>query len=697
LSDDRGGSRPLPEDLFNDALERPPSERAAFLDAACAGDPALREELARLLALAERDPSLTAPPAAAAPPERLGKYELLEEIGRGGMGVVYAARDVQLGRVVALKLLPAWLAADRRARERFVREAQLLASLSDERIATLYSLDEADGRHFLTMELIPGRTLADRLREGPLPLEEALAFGRQVAEAVARAHERHVVHRDLKPANLMLTPGGGAKILDFGIARALWEGPAADRPPDAAGEGLTRAQGTPGYMAPEQLAGGPVDERCDVWALGCVVFEALSGRPAVAVLDERGRLDPRALPAGLPRHVPAVLQRCLERDPRRRDVSAAQLAQALQRALAGRRSGRRRLAAAAGLAALAVLAGATLLLGPRGPLRRPAPARALATVEIADDRIVRARDAAGELLWAHALPAPIAGADRGPELSWLVDAPKLLSAGDRVRGVCVATASERPGEPGAVWLLSPRDGEPLWRWSAAWQRPVNAHGTLRVEWTALLPWPGRAEPAVVAELWDGGWYGAALQFLDAAGRPLGAYLHPGPLLPGQVLAADGDRPLRYAFAGTNSSARFVRALVPFDTREHVGCVVLLEPPEVAGQGFPYSEGLPEPRDWPGLPRARERSYLAIPPVHPEHGSLVVSFAQNRDEQGRPSFTALTKDGRYYFLDEDLRPRSCYVRTKSAADSLVARGEARFLPLMLIRDGVTSWVDVPPTY
>ncbi len=685
-------SRPLPEDLFNDALELPPGERPAFLDAACADDSALRVTLRRMLALADADPGLTAVPETAGVPARLGKYELLEERGRGGMGVVYAARDLQLGRIVALKLLPAWMARAPEARDRFLREAQLLAALSDERIATLYSLDEADGFHFLTMEMIPGRTLADRLGEGPLPLLQALRLVQQVAQAMARAHAQHIVHRDLKPANLMITPDGGAKILDFGIARALSDAQLPDRPLKLPDQNLTRAQGTPGYMAPEQLAGGPIDESCDIWALGCILFETLSGQRAVDALDESGRLDTGSLPPALPREIRDLLRRCVERDPRHRDISAAEMARMLDRALAHHGGHRRRL-----LAGATVLALTAVLILFFGPLRDYLAERTLVSIEVTDSRVIRALDAKGRLVWTHVFPAPLARVHRGQAGTWGSDPPKIVRSGGQVRGVCVATGAENPGEPGALWFLSPRDGALLWRRPAAWQRPVNALGTLRIDWTSLLTWPGREAPVIVADIGDGGWYGSALQFLDCDGNALGTYHHPGPFGIVMTLNSPDGGPSRYVFAGTNSSARFVRALIPFESRAHVGCVVILEPPEVDGQGFPYSEGLPEPRDWPGMPRAREASYLAIPLIHPEFGSKVIGLTLNHDQDGRTVLTANTWDGRYYFLDEDLRPRSCYVRMKSVTDSLNALGEARFLPLMLIQNGRTSWIDLPPTF
>lgn len=691
MTDDGNIRARLPEEIFNDALELPIEERTAFLDRAC-GTSAMRVLLDELLALALADPALTRPPTSPTVPRRLGKYELIEERGRGSMGIVYAARDTQLGRVVALKLLPSWLARDDDARERFVREARLLASLSDDRIATLHTLEEIDGFHFITMELIPGHTLAERLAAGPLDISEALALMVQVAQAMSRAHEQKIVHSDLKPANLMITPGGGAKILDFGIARTLHDPLLHDNDGAHPPECLTAARGTPGYMAPEQLAGGPVDERCDVWALACILFEALSGRRAVDALDEHGKLDTSDLPRRLPRQVRDLLDRCLERDPSRRTVTAATLSLVLGRALAPGDSRRRRLllilVALALIGPLAVASSALLDRLLRGPV---------ASVALMDGRVVQARDISGRLLWAHSMAGPVVSSASGPRGETVADSPKVIKVGEQVRGISVATYGAGFGDPGALWLLSPRDGHPLWKWPLAWQRPVNAQSMLRADWTAILPWPGQEEPVIVVDVADSGWYGSALQFIDLAGRSLGTYYHPGGFRVVLPLPPESGDPLRYVCAGLNSSARFVRNLTPFETRNHLGCLVLLQPPDVSGQGFPYSEGLPEPRDWPGMPRARELSYLAVPLIHPHFSSRIMGLSSSRDARGELTLTAITADGRYYFLDKDLRPRSCYVQTKSITDSLHVRGEARFLPLLLIRNGRQEWVTVPTTF
>jgi hypothetical protein len=253
------------------------------------------------------------------------------------MGQVYRARDARLGREVAIKVLhddhaqdPDWLL-------RFEREARLLAALSHGNIATVHGLDEVGGVRYLVMELVPGQTLAQRLAEGPLPLDEALAICKQIAEALEAAHERGIIHRDLKPANVMITPEGKVKVLDFGLARSTGPlaGPAAPTTPyhHTTREGMI--QGTAAYMPPEQARGKSLDKRCDVWSFGCVLFEVITGKQVfagetlsdvlAAVLHDSP--DWQALPPGLPPRIEALLRRCLQKDAQKRlrDIGDARL------------------------------------------------------------------------------------------------------------------------------------------------------------------------------------------------------------------------------------------------------------------------------------------------------------------------------------------------------------------------------------
>ncbi|MFI5170710.1 MAG: serine/threonine-protein kinase, partial [Vicinamibacterales bacterium] len=222
---------------------------------------------------------------------RIDDYVIVSPLGAGGMGEVYRARDAKLGRDVALKLLPSALASDAERLARFDREAKLLASLNHPGIAHLYGFETAtleDGTRVpvLVMELVEGEDLAARLKRGAIPVDEALAIARQMAEALEEAHEKGIVHRDLKPANVKLTPGGQVKVLDFGLAKA-YSGDAATGSSSDLSQSPTLAHagteaglilGTAAYMSPEQARGKPVDRRADIWALGVVLFEMLTGQ-----------------------------------------------------------------------------------------------------------------------------------------------------------------------------------------------------------------------------------------------------------------------------------------------------------------------------------------------------------------------------------------------------------------------------------
>ncbi len=266
----------------------------------------------------------------------LGSYETLTLIGVGGMGEVYHARDLKLGRDVAIKILRGELAQDAERLSRFDREARLLASLNHPHIATLYGMEEAEGARFLVMEFVHGPTVADRLAGGPLSLEESLSLGRQIAEALEAAHEKGVIHRDLKPGNVKITPGGKVKLLDFGLAKAI----VANSSPSAetASHEATREGtilGTPYYMSPEQVRGQLLDRRTDIWSFGCVLFEVLSGQRAftgstgadifAAILEREPNWT--LLPPEVPPSIRSLLQRCFRKDPARRlrDIGDARI------------------------------------------------------------------------------------------------------------------------------------------------------------------------------------------------------------------------------------------------------------------------------------------------------------------------------------------------------------------------------------
>lgn len=287
-------------------------------------------------------------PAPLEPGLELGPYRLVEKIGQGGMGVVWKAVDTALDREVALKFLPEFLAGDRERLARFQREAKVLAALSHPSIAAVHGLHEEGGRRFLAMELVPGEDLSRRLARGPLDMDDVLAVARQLAEGMEAAHESGIVHRDLKPGNIMVTADGRVRILDFGLAKAMEEGPSAadtslsptlTAPATRTGMVL----GTAVTMSPEQARGRPVDRRADIWAFGCVLYEMLcgervfSGETVSDILAAVLRADPDwgRLPASVPPAVRRLLERCLEKDPRRRlrDMGEARIA--LEDAAAG--------------------------------------------------------------------------------------------------------------------------------------------------------------------------------------------------------------------------------------------------------------------------------------------------------------------------------------------------------------------------
>ena len=291
--------------------------------------------------------------------ERIGPHQIIRELGRGGMGVVYLGRDTRLDRDVAIKALPAELASVPASLERFEREAKTLAGLHHPNIAGIYGVEEQDGAKYLVLEFVEGETLADRIDRGPIRLDEALELAAQIAAGIEAAHEAGVIHRDLKPGNIIVTPEGKARVLDFGLARfddggtsssVILDTPTISSPqpqhsPTIAGTIL----GTAAYMSPEQARGRRVDKRTDIWSFGVVLYEMLVGSsPFVgetatdtigAVLHKGFSLD--GLPDGTPRMVRHVLERCLERDKARRFQSIGdvriELEDALRRMEAGER------------------------------------------------------------------------------------------------------------------------------------------------------------------------------------------------------------------------------------------------------------------------------------------------------------------------------------------------------------------------
>jgi len=418
------------------------------------GDPELMAELQRRVEAFGRIEEILGRATEPLTGQTLGHYRVHESLGAGGMGEVYRAFDTRLGREVALKVLPPLFALDPARRARFEREARLLASLDHPNIEAIYGIESAGDRLFLVLELVEGETLAERMTRGPLPLEEACPLFIEIANALEASHATGIIHRDLKPANVKLTRDGRAKLLDFGLGKALGERELSvlSLPLELSRDTATGViLGTASYMSPEQARGREVDKRTDIWSFGCVLFEALTGRVAyqgdsfadtlAAVLHR----DPEweALPKTTPLTLRALLRRALEKDPERRpDVGEARrmLQEVLERPRA-RTPTAARVGAALVAGLLVALLAATLLANrtPRGarpstlasvtPLELPTPAAKL----MVDREAYRTTLKANYASWRAAF-------DRGPTSG---------SAGSFV--VCVTTR-----EPPALDMIDPR-------------------------------------------------------------------------------------------------------------------------------------------------------------------------------------------------------------------------------------------------
>jgi serine/threonine-protein kinase len=277
------------------------------------------------------------------PGTRLGPYEIASQIGVGGMGEVYKATDTNLKRAVAIKVLPAPVAADAGRLARFQHEAELLAALNHPNIAAIYGLERAATQTALVMELVEGQTLADRVARGAIPVQEALRIAKQIADALEAAHAQGIIHRDLKPANIKVRPDGTVKVLDFGLAKALV--PASAEAPTLTGihTQVGTVMGTPAYMSPEQARGEPASQQADIWSFGVVLYELVTGispfcrsstaETLASVLGSQP--DYSALPSHVPPNVAHLIRRCLERDRKRRSQHIGDVRIEIDEALAG--------------------------------------------------------------------------------------------------------------------------------------------------------------------------------------------------------------------------------------------------------------------------------------------------------------------------------------------------------------------------
>jgi eukaryotic-like serine/threonine-protein kinase len=334
-------------DVLEEAMELAPDKRSHFVNVACSSDPALRSEVQSLLSSDDqvRSSFLESPPvtpSALKPGSMLGDYEILSQIGAGGMGVVYRARDIRLGRLVAIKVLPAHLSSDASRLKRFEQEAQSAAALNHPNILAVYQLGSYQGAPYLVSELLEGETLREELKQGPLSQERALDYAQQIADGMSAAHERRIIHRDLKPENLFVTNEGRVKILDFGLAK-LTEADSGSAETVASVGVQTHPgmiAGTVGYMSPEQVRGEKLDTRTDLFSFGVVLYEMVTGRRPFegdtsgvtfeAILN-RQPTPPTKLNTKVTPGLENIITKALEKDREVRYQSAAELRADLKR------------------------------------------------------------------------------------------------------------------------------------------------------------------------------------------------------------------------------------------------------------------------------------------------------------------------------------------------------------------------------
>ncbi len=511
--------------VFEAAVLLEPAERLSFVREACADDPALQRQVESMLADVDQPVMIDRPVDEAiadlmgddtpvAVGAQFGPYRVESLLGAGGMGAVYRATDTVLGRQVAIKILPADVAADPEWVARFRREAQALAALNHPNVGAIYGFEALDGRtgsaFGLVLELVEGATLAEKLTAGPLPVEEALAIAQQIAEALDAAHQRGIVHRDLKPGNIKVRDDGTVKVLDFGLATVAPSENADERGVDVARRDSSTSPiitpaitttgiilGTAAYMSPEQAKGNPVTRTTDIWAFGCVLYETLTGRvpfsgdstTGTLALIVRGEPDFGLLPSTTPQQIRTLLRHCLDKEQRRRWPDAGSLRIAIEDARAAptdvaapatltRPLNWRRMI----LSAFVVVAAAALSALAAWRLARQEPPRAVARVLIGvspASRIARTL----ELANARPFRSAIALSPDGQSLAFIgapPDGPKdarrpptaSISASRRPRQLYMRRMDQLQATPieGTEWAESPffsPDGQWVGFWQAA--------------------------------------------------------------------------------------------------------------------------------------------------------------------------------------------------------------------------------------
>ena len=655
------------------------------------------------------------------------------------MGEVFLAEQERpLRRRVALKVIKLGMNS-KEVMARFESERQALAILNHPNITNIFDAGSTeDGRPYFAMELVMGASITDYCERHHLVTRERLELFILVCQAIHHAHKKGIIHRDIKPSNILVTVLEGKavpKVIDFGVAKATNQQLTERTVYTEQG----RLIGTPEYMSPEQtdMVDTDVDASTDVYSLGVLLYELLVGALPfhTQLLRDAGldgmlhiirEVDPPmpstrasslgddSVTAGLRRtrrsnslvnelrgELDWITMKALAKDRTRRYRSADDLQADIRRYLGGEkvlanppslqyrvrkalRGGRRNAVSliVMAVAFLGLVTGFTYVVNSFLHSRRGG----LAAIEVVEIQTARAVSESGGFLWTRRMPGRI-----WPNGGWeRADRPHTIVERDgRASGVVLSVWSET--DPGSLWFLNAENGETIWTHKADWGvAPVNAKGPALYDWNVLARWPGREEKVLVAGLLDGDFYSSAVQFITLENEVLGTYCHPGVILYcDQIALADGGAGI--LFFGSNSSSRFVRTLVPFETAIHPGCIILLELPDVDGQAFPYSQGLPEERDWPGMPAAREQSYLLVPPLKPDLKSSVDWVTVVRNGKGEVSLRANVTDGRIIALDRNLRPASVYLRLDSAADRLYKAGEGNFLPYLLIRDGRQQFV------